>query len=172
MVAPALLAPIVALTISYFAGGTGFLGVCPYPRDSRAYAQHGCVTEYVAGATTLNGALTHYEVPMPPSASAVRFYLDPGAFNGGGAFCLKFSATPIQIQTFMSALGVQRASSRAADLWQQQIESQPDPVPWTFDGTFSAFTYAKNIGAGDDAESMTGTVLMPASMTDVYLFIE
>ena len=56
----------------------------------------------------------------------------------------------------MRALGVQRASDRAADLWQQQTESHQDPVPWTFDGAFSAFTYVKTIGAGDDAESITG----------------
>ena len=115
--APALLAPIVALAISYFNGGTGLFGACPHPRDSRAYAQHGCVTEYIAGATTLNGALAHYEVPMPPSANAVRFYLDPGAFNGGDAFYLKFSATLTQVQMFTRTLGVQRASDRAADLW-------------------------------------------------------
>jgi len=172
VVAPVLLIPAVALAISYFAGGTGFFGICPYPRDSRAYAQHGCVTSYIAGATTLNAALSHYDVPMPTSASEVRFYLDPGAFNGGDAFYLKFSATPTQIQTFMHALGVQRASNRAAALWQQQVQSHPDPVPWAFDDTFSAFTYTKTIGEGDDAQSITGTVIVPIGMTAVYVFID
>jgi hypothetical protein len=45
-------------------------------------------------------------------------------------------------------------------------------VPWAFDDTFSAFTYTKTIGEGDDAQSITGTVIVPIGMTAVYVFID
>lgn len=55
-----------------------------------------------------------------------------------------------------------RASATASDF----------AVPWTFGGIFSAFTYTKTIGTGDNAESIVGTVIVSADMTEVYLFID
>lgn len=172
VIASGVPALVAALAITYFVRGAGFFGTCPYTRDPRAYAQHGCFTEYVSGATTLDGALAHYDVPMPTSASAVRFYLEPGAFNGGDAFYLKFSASPAQIRSFMQQLGTQSANGTAVELWAQQQQGYDDPVPWTFDSAYSAYAYSKTIGSGNDAESVTGTVIVSAEMTTAYVFVD
>lgn len=145
-------------------------GVCPYPNDPRSYAQHSCSTNYVEGATTLDGALEHYEVPMPASATAVRFYLDPGAFDGGDDFYLKFSASAAQIRSFLTALGA-KPSGHAEAVPQSEVYDG-DIVPWTFNSSDATYAFTKTIGPASDREYLLGGVVVPPGMTTAYVTVE
>lgn len=90
-----LSACVVAVVLVVWAAWTYLpraLGLCPFPVDPRAYEQQGCsLMQPGPGVTTFDQGLSWYRLPMPTDAQGVRFYIDPGAFNGGDAF---FCASP------------------------------------------------------------------------------
>jgi hypothetical protein len=153
---------VVMAGTAYYVAGAWRSWLCEYPYDPRSYAQHPCLDAYHQGVTTLDGALNYYQVPLPPSAVAVRFYIEGGAFNGGGAFYLKFSAYPATIRAFIHQLGTVPADGGAEALWTQQEQSyEDDPVPWTFDSSYSAYS----------SKSHGDTVIVSRAMTTAYLFV-
>ena len=132
------LAALTAIAVVAIVGIKSILGsaaaaACAYPPDARAYSRD-CESWSNSKVTTLDGALQYYKIPMPADATAVRFYIDGGGFNGGGGFYLKFTAPAAQMKTFLTAMNTPKNTAVDAEsIWQQQYDDagQP-PVPWNF----------------------------------------
>ena len=148
------------------------LGLCPYPADSRSYAQHGCGLFEAYTATTLAGGLTYYRIPMPSDAQGVRFYLEGGGFQGGDAMYLRFSASPGEVAAFLANLHAVKTDDDAeADL--TAIENQDlGIVPWNFEDSGSFVVYQYEINDDSDTSGGVVTVESEPSGPVVYVYAE
>jgi hypothetical protein len=146
------------------------LGMCPFPVDPRAYFQQGCSLFQPGPVTTLDQGLSWYRLSMPADAQGVRFFIDPGAFNGGDAFFLRFADSPAAVAAFLERLHATRQDTGAETLWN--TESGGDPVPWQFDDSGRYAVYAYSV-ANDQATS-GGTVTVDQAAADpvVYVYAE
>jgi hypothetical protein len=151
--------------------------LCPYPDDPRSYAREGCglFAESDSNATTLSSALSYYRVPMPADAQDVRFYLDPGAFNGGDTFFLHFDSSPAQVAAFLAQLHPQPSRYGAESSWSAMETEYQDPVPWSFadSARYPVYTYEVQVGDSDDRETDSGEVIIDTQSDPraVYLYV-
>jgi hypothetical protein len=120
--------------------------------------------------TTLNEALQYYDIPMPSDATSVRYYIDGGAFDGGGGFYLKFSAPAAQMKRFLTAMNApSNTSVDAEETWQQQYEnSAQPPVPWTFN---SADVVYRNNDPRVASNGATAIVDDGGTIPTAYVFV-
>lgn len=145
------------------------LGLCPFPVDPRAYHQQGCsLTQSGPGVTTFEQGLSWYRLPMPADAEGVRFYLDPGAFNGGDAFFLRFADSPAEVAEFLSRVQATRQNTGAEALWS--TESGEEPVPWQFDDSGRYAVYAYRIANDQDTDG--GTIIVDQAAGDPIVYVD
>lgn len=119
----------------------------------------------------MNGGLHYYRVPMPADAQGVRFHLDPGAFNGGDAMYLRFSATPGEVAAFLAKLHATTDGESAEAVWNEDPEDQDASfIPWNFDGPDDFAVYGYTVHGSADTPG--GLVTVDRSSPDpvVYVF--
>jgi hypothetical protein len=147
------------------------LGLCPYPTDARAYAQHGCAVFQAVEVTTFDQGLEYYRLPMPADAQGVRFYIDPGAFNGGDAFYLRFSASPAEMAAFLAKLHAVKGSEGAEAAWTDGLENQDaGTVPWSFEDSARYAVYEYTVKNDPDTAGGTVTVDQTSAEPVAYVY--
>jgi hypothetical protein len=107
---------------------------------------------------------------MPTDAQSVRFYIDPGAFNGGDAFFLRFADSPAEVAEFLEKLHATKQDTGAETVWN--TESGGEPVPWQFDDSIRYAVYAYSIANDQDTVGGTVTVDQAAGDPIVYVYAE
>ncbi|MBR7834420.1 hypothetical protein KDL01_14185 [Actinospica durhamensis] len=105
---------------------------------------------------------------MPTDAQSVRFYIDPGAFNGGDAFFLRFADSPAEVAEFLEKLHATKQDTGAEALWN--TESDGEPVPWQFDDSIRYAVYTYSIANDQDTGGGTVTVDQAAGDPIVYVY--
>lgn len=146
------------------------LGACPaYPHDARAYAQPSCGLMDGSQVTTFDEGLTYYRLPMPADAQGVRFFIDPGTFNGGDAFFLRFAASHEEASAFLAGLHAEKSDESAQALWTDDSQGQNvSAIPWRFDSTaYTAYRYTVH----GDPNTGGGTVTVDWSSADPVVYV-
>lgn len=146
------------------------LGLCPYRNDARAYAQHGCVLFENVTVTTFDQGLVYYHLPMPADAQGVRFYIQPGAFNGGDAFYLRFAASPAEMAAFLAKLHATKGNETAEAAWTDETEGDDiGAVPWQFDDSTRYAVYEYTVQ--NDPNTVGGTVIVDQASPEPVAYV-
>jgi len=150
------------------------LHLCPYPDDPRSYAREGCGIGAMSNeyATTLDSGLSHYRVPMPADAQGVRFYLDPGAFNGGDMLFLRFGASPAEVASLLAKLDAKPSGRGAESTWEGWRTTEPIPWQFTDSGRYLVYTYQVAVGTSDDPETDGGTVIVDTQADPRVVYLD